>query len=1063
MRRMSWIAAAAILLTSALVTTPTTAQAQPPLWLQPDQPLEQRVNALLQEMTVDEEATLLRGVLEPPGERVVGYVAGIDRLQIPPLRLTDGPAGVRDGAEATAFPAPVALAASFDRGLNAEAGSLMGKETKARGYQVLYAPMVNIVRVPQAGRNFESYGEDPVLAGQLGASFVGGVQGQKVAAQVKHYAANNQEKDRQTGSSNVDDRTLREIYLPAFATAVKDAGAWSAMCAYNKVNQQFACENFALLNDILRDQWGFDGTVGSDYPATKSGLQSALAGLDQEFGGSNFYADLAPAVRDGRLARSVLDEHARRVLRMMFRAGSFDNEQPPAVDPAAHAQIVRKQAAAGMVLLKNDRDLLPLGAPRSVAVSGWYADHVHLGGGGSSKVTPYAAHTVKPLDALRAKFPGLTYTTGSSQIPDALPGSAITGLRADFYAGTNPSGTPLRTVSYPDGRALDFAWPGAPEQGVPADGWSARWSGTITAPSTGTYELATTSDDGSRLSVDGQLIVDNWGDHNTTTRRHRLTLEAGVPHQFQVEYYDAGGKGDLRLGWSAPAAHDPRIQEAVAAARTAEVAVVIVGDESTEGEDRGSIDLPGNQDELVAAVTAANPNTVVVLETGGPVTMPWISSAHTVLEAWYPGEQGGNALLDVLTGAAEPSGRLPVTFPVSLASSPMQTPAQYPGTGGNYDYSERLQVGYRWYDATGTAPLFPFGHGLGYTTFQYSGLTVAPGERTTVSFDVRNTGSRAGAAVPQVYVGYPQAAGEPPRQLRGFSKVSLAPGESQRVEVELDRDAFAIWNAEDRAFWVPGGSYSISAGASSKDIRLSGTVAQQAFRIPNGATGQVVGSRQCLDVADANAADGHPVGLWACNNTGAQRWTMAPDGTVRALGRCLTVDGSGAAVMGACATRWDSADGLLRTGGQCLDSSSGRLRLAACAGGTAQTFALPRPADRITGIDGKCIDVDGAKTANGTRIWLFGCNGTGAQDWKVDADGTLRALGKCMDVPSGFTTQLRDCSGAESQRWEAKGTLIVHAGGGRCLGTTGTSADFTQLQILPCNGSAAQAWRLPRR
>ncbi|MEU0881861.1 glycoside hydrolase family 3 C-terminal domain-containing protein [Lentzea sp. NPDC005914] len=1044
MRGTTRIAAAAVLLASALVTAPPAAQAEP-LWLQPNQPLEQRVNALLEQLTVDEEATLLHGILEPPGERVVGYVAGIPRLDIPPLRLTDGPAGVRDGAEATAFPAPVALAASFDRGLNAEAGAVMGRETKARGYQVLYAPMINIVRVPQAGRNFESYGEDPHLAGVLGASFVEGVQSQKVAAQVKHFAANNQEKDRQTGSSNVDERTLREIYLPAFAAATKNA--WSAMCAYNKVNGQFACENFPLLNDVLKDQWGFDGAVGSDYPATKSGVRSALAGLDQEFGGTNHFAELAPAVRDGRLARAVLDDHARRVLRMMFRAGSFDGEQLPAVDPAAHAAVVRRQAAAGTVLLKNDRNLLPLNAPRSIAVSGGYADTVHQGGGGSSKVTAYEAHKVKPVDALRAKYPGVNYSVGSPIPPTALPGTAITGLRADFYSGTTLSGTPLRTVSYPNGSAVDFKWgTNAPESGVPADGWSARWSGTFTAPGTGLYELATTSDDGSRLYVDGQLVVDNWGDHRPQTRRHRLTLQAGVPHQFQVEYYEAADEAELRLGWSTPVAHDPLVQEAAAAARNAEVAVVIVGDESTEGEDRASLDLPGSQDELIAAVTAANPNTIVVLETGGPVTMPWISSAHTLLEAWYPGEQGGNALVDVLSGAVEPSGRLPMTFPVNLASSPMRTPAQYPGTGGNYDYSERLQVGYRWYDASGTAPLFPFGHGLGYTTFSYSGLTVTP---AAVSFDVRNTSSRTGSAVPQVYVGYPEAAGEPPRQLRGFSKVSLAPGESRRVSVELDREAFAIWDTEDRAFRVPGGEYTISVGSSSRDVRLTGTVAQQASRIPNGATGEIVSDSQCLDVADANDAPGTPVHLWTCNGTGAQRWTAAPDGTIRALGRCLTLDGAGASVLGACTTRWDTSDGTLKIG--------------------ARTFTMPRPADRITGLGGQCADVFGADPANGTPVALFGCNGSGAQDVKVAADGTLRALGKCLEAKDGLVEpgtpiQLWQCNGTPAQKWRVQGSTFINVKSGRCLEPKdGKATDLTPLQLWDCNGTAAQNWRIPVR
>ncbi len=519
-----------------------------------------------------------------------------------------------------------------------------------------------------------------------------------------------------------------------------------------------------------------------------------------------------------------------------------------------------------------------------------------------------------------------------------------------------------------------------------------------------------------------------------------------MPHQFQVEYYEAGGEAELRLGWSTPVAHDPLVQEAVAAARKAEVAVVIVGDESTEGEDRASIDLPGSQDQLVAAVTAANPNTVVVLETGGPVTMPWISSAHTLLEAWYPGEQGGNALVDVLSGAVEPSGRLPMTFPVDLASSPMRTPAQYPGNSGNYDYSERLQVGYRWYDASGTAPQFPFGHGLGYTTFSYSGLTATP---TAVSFDVRNTSSRTGSAVPQLYLGYPDAAGEPPRQLRGFSKVSLAPGESRRVSVELDREAFAIWDTEDRAFHVPGGEYTISVGESSRDVRLTGTVAQRASRIPNGATGEIVSDGQCLDVADADDATGNRVRLWRCNNTGAQRWTAAPDGTIRALGRCLALDGAGAPVLGACTTRWDTSDGTLRLG--------------------SQTFTMPRPADRITGVGGQCVDVFGADPADGTSVALFGCNGSGAQDVKVAADGTLRALGKCLEakdglVEAGTPIQLWQCNGTPAQQWRVQGTTLVNVKSGRCLDPKdGKATDLTPLQLWDCNRTAAQNWRIPVR
>ncbi|HUQ54178.1 glycoside hydrolase family 3 C-terminal domain-containing protein [Lentzea sp.] len=1064
------IAAIAVLLSgavSAATATTTTATAA----AQPQTSLEQRVNGLLQQMTVDEQVTLLRGISAPLGHHEVGYVAGVPRLGIPPLRLTDGPAGVRDQQPATAFPAPVAVAASFDRDLAHQAGELMGKETKARGYHVLYAPMVNIVRVPQAGRNFETYGEDPYLAGQLSTSFVAGLQGQGVAAQVKHYAVNNQENARTWASSNVDDRTLREIYLPAFEMAVKQGGSWSAMCAYNLVNRSYACENFPLLNDILNDQWGFSGVVGSDYPATHSGVKSALAGLDQEFGGSTFYAGLPGAVGSGELTKSVLDERTRRVLRMLLRTGALDSSPAPSFSPAEHAAAARKQASAGTVLLKNDNGVLPLpGSTTKVALSGIYGDVAHTGGDGSSRVTPYPEHTVKPVDALRAKLGnGLTYHVGARIEPFPVPAGVLTGLRADFYNNRGLSGTPA--VSRSDS-VIDFNWlTGSPAPGVNADNWSARWVGTLTAPVTGTYRFALTSDDGSSLYIDGRQVVDNWGDHGTETRWGSVDLQAGVPHQVVVDYSEAAGFANLSLDWYAPGAADPEIAAAAEAARAAEVAVVIVGDRTTEGADRTDIDLPGNQNELVKAIAAANPRTVVVLETGGPVTMPWLSSVSTLMEAWYPGEQNGNALVDLLWGAEEPAGRLPMTFPVNLDSDPMQSPEQYPGAAGSYEYSEGLFVGYRWYDASGVAPMFPFGHGLGYTTFTYSGLSLTQADgAVTVSFTVRNTGSRRGSAVPQVYVGYPGGAGEPPRQLRDFAKVTLDPGATTRVAMTLDRRAFALWDTGERTFRVPNGTFTVSVGASSRDMRLSGTAAQQAFRIPNGATGQLTSNYgACMDVASANSANGTPIGLWSCNGTGAQRWTAAPDGTIRALGKCLAVQGDQAVLADCSGQRWTAEpNGALVAGDRCL-TAGGQLFLSPCNGSAGQAWVLPRPADRLQGIAGRCVDVDGGHTWPGTAIWIYDCNGTGAQDWKLDADGSLRALGRCMDVKNGWTdpgtaVQLWDCNGTPAQQWRVQNGSLVNVKSGQCLDVrNGWSDNLTPLQIWWCNGSAAQNWRIPRR
>ncbi|HEY3629850.1 MAG TPA: glycoside hydrolase family 3 C-terminal domain-containing protein, partial [Jatrophihabitantaceae bacterium] len=805
--------------TTALSPRPASADARP--WLNTTQPIEQRVDELLAQLTVEEEATLLEGVNAPAGVHAVGYVAGVPRLGIPAQLMSDGPAGVRDGTPATALPAPVSLAASFDPALAKQYGAVMGDEAARRGYETLYGPMINIVRVPEGGRNFETLGEDPALAGAIGTAEVQGIQSQRVAAQVKHYAANNQEDGRTTTSSDVDERTLHEIYLPAFEDTVKNGRAWSLMCAYNKVNGTYACENYPLLHDILKGDWGFDGVVGSDYPATHSTVASAEAGLDQEFGGSTFYAQLPAAVHSGQLPKSVLDDHARRVLRMMFRAGLFDNDRPtgpPDVD--AHAATARTAAADGSVLLKNN-GVLPLsgGQTHSVAVIGPYGNSVPAGGG-SSRVTPY--HAVTPVQGLTARGVNVTYTQGSSGngAPPAIPASAFSNLSGDYFANPNLSGTPALTRN---DAQIDFDWgQGAPAAGLPVDGYSARWTGTVTAPTTGDYTIGLTSDDGSRLFVDGQQVIDNWRDQAANTETAVLHLVGGAPHQIKVEYYENAGDASVSLGWSAPG-QDPAIAAAVAAAKAADAAVVIVGEVSSEGSDRTSLALPGTQDALVSAVVQANPNTVVVLNTGGPVLMPWIDDARAVLEMWYPGEEDGNALADLLFGDRSPGGRLPVTFPAAADQTPIAGPPQYPAVDGHYVYSEKLNVGYRWYDATGTKPLFPFGFGLGYTTFGYSDLHVSPvllpGGSASVSVRVRNTGQRAGSEVVQLYVGAPASAGEPPRVLKAFRKVTLDAGASTTLRFTLRQSDLAIWDAVTHQPSTVDGTYQVYVASSSSDVR----------------------------------------------------------------------------------------------------------------------------------------------------------------------------------------------------------------------------------------------------
>jgi len=685
--------AGVLLMPGCTVPRPSAQAATSRPWLNTSKPLEQRVSQLLGRLTLQEKATLMYGVAPPDSSGAVGYVRGIARLGVPPLVLSDGPVGLRDSARATtvrratAMPASVSLAASFDPDLARAYGQTLGHEARARGVDVLYGPAINIDRVPVGGRNFEYFSEDPYLAGQLAAPFVQGVQSQRVASQVKHFALNNQENDRKTASSNATERTMREIYLPAWKTAVTAGQAWSVMCAQNPVNRTYSCQNNKLLHDMLEAEWGFDGVVGSDYAATHAAVASVTAGLDQSFNLRDwgaYYRDLPALVRNGSIAVATVDARVRRVLRMMFRIGLFDgNRGPVTVDAASDGRVARRAAQEGTVLLRNDAGLLPLQpAVHSIAVIGQYAATAYTGGGGSSHVIPY--YTVSP----------------------------VRGITARAGAGVK----------------------------------------------------VTTSDGAD-------------------------TAQAAVT------------------------------------AAAADVAVVVVGDASRENSDRPNMDLPGNQNALVSAVASANPRTVVVLNTGAPVTMPWLSRIRTLVEAWYPGEEDGNALAATLFGDTDPSGRLPVTFPVSAAQAPTMGAPRYPAGPKGYDYAEGLDVGYRGFDALGRTPLFPFGYGLSYTSFAFSSLHVARASGSTnitVSFTVANTGHRAGVAVPQVYLGFPAAAGEPPRQLKAFGRAMLGAGASRTLVMTLPRHAFEYWATG--GWRISGGSYQVLVGSSSRNLPLHGDV-----------------------------------------------------------------------------------------------------------------------------------------------------------------------------------------------------------------------------------------------
>jgi beta-glucosidase len=698
-------------------------------------PLEKRVADLLSRMTLEEKVTMLSGS---------GWMesAPIARLGIPAIKMADGPMGVRSWAgssavtnatnnpvkvQTTSFPAGIAMASTWDPDLVQREGKAIGQEVKALGRDMILGPTVNINRVPLWGRNFEGYGEDPYLAAQLGVAYIRGVQGEGVIPSVKHFAANNEEFERHRIDAKIDERTLHEIYLPAFKAAVQQADVWTVMSAYNKVNGVHCAENAYLLTDVLKKEFGFKGLVISDWGSTYSTTPTVNAGMDLEMpGGPPMKAWLGrPAtqaagnddgwlvpekilqeVKAGRITQATVDDNVGRILRVIFLSGLFEFPHTALgeVDTQEQQALAREAATKGIVLLKNAGELLPLDPAKvkSIAVIGPNALLARTGGGGSSLVKP--KYAVTPLEGIQKRA-------------------------------------------------------------------------------------------GSEIKVTSALGVGMDGED---------------PAQ------------------DTPEARERSMQEAVGIASKADVAVVVVGryfKNEGEGFDVKTMDLPAGQDELIAAVEKANPRTVVVLNTGDPVTMSkWIDATPSLLDMWYGGQEGGNALASVLFGDANPSGKLPVSLPKKFEDSPAAK--NYPGQDLVVRYAEGIYVGYRYYDTKKVAPLFPFGFGLSYTTFEYTNLHVKPIKAAAehpieVTLQVKNTGNRAGAEVVELYVhdGHSKI-DRPVHELKAFGRVELKPGESKSIEMKLDQSAFTYWSPESKTWVAEPGAFEIQVGASSRDIRL---------------------------------------------------------------------------------------------------------------------------------------------------------------------------------------------------------------------------------------------------
>ncbi|MFE3186279.1 beta-glucosidase [Streptomyces violascens] len=776
-------------------------------------PASRRVEALIARLGPDEKVGLLHGADDPGKLGQAGYVPGVPRLSIPPLRLADGPAGVRVTAHATALPAPVMLASAFDPALAREYGEVIGREGRALGQDVLLSPMVNLIRTPYAGRNYETFSEDPLLGADLVAEEIRGIQSQGLIATVKHFALNNQEKDRMSIDVRIAEQPLRELELRGFEAAVA-AGAGAVMGAYNKVNGAFACENKPILGDILRDGWGFDGWVMTDWFAAHSTVAALTAGLDMEMPSGNYFADaLKKAVLDGSVPEALVDRSVRRILSVMDRFGLLDGSAPPARpgrDPRAGARTALKVAKAGATLLHNRHATLPLTgrAARTIAVIGPTGTIPFVSGGGSAHVVP--DHAQSPLDAIGAR--------------------AGHGAHVDYALGEDLFGKPLPGTS----AGADFEGQGV----APGATWT--YDGTLTVDDADEWTFCVHySGDRPKVLLDGTDLFPpapglgelfagglvGTAPDGLTVRRSTLNLTAGR-HRLAITA-KGRDKGQLfRLRRTTGATRAADVAEAVRAARAADSVVLFAYEDATEGADRTSLALPGHQSELIEAVTAVNSRTTVVLNTSSCTTMPWLDRVGAVLQMYYPGQEGAEATAAVLFGDCDPGGRLTQTFPVSEDRHPMAgDPRRYPGVDGTEEYSEGIHLGYRWYDAEDVTPLFPFGHGLSYTTFEYADLSVRPdGDGLAVGFTVRNTGRRTGTTVAQIYLGPSPdlRLDQARRALAGYRRLELEPGREQRVTVRISARSLSSWDPE-RHGWVLGtGTREVSVGVSAREPRLVG-------------------------------------------------------------------------------------------------------------------------------------------------------------------------------------------------------------------------------------------------
>ncbi|MDX6444534.1 MAG: beta-glucosidase [Blastocatellia bacterium] len=814
--------------------------------------VDRRVESLLGQMTLEEKIDMLGGV---DGF----FVRGFPRLGLPRLKMADGPIGVRNFGPATAMAAGIGLAATWNPAMAERVGTGIGRDARAKGVHFLLGPGVNIYRAPMNGRNFEYFGEDPFLASRIAVGYIRGVQSQGVSATVKHFMGNNSEFDRHRTDSIIDERTMREIYLPVFEAAVKEASVGAIMDSYNLTNGIHLSQHAYLNTDVAKNQWGFRGMIMSDWTSTYDGIAAANGGLDLEMPSGAFMnpKTLLPAIQQGKVSVATIDDKVRRILRTAIRFGWLDRDQTDPSIPRFNQQSRSDALAAAresQVLLKNAGGLLPLdkGKIKSVAILGPNAYPAVPVGGGSARVEPFVATSIlEGISNYLGTAVPVHYARGLPNLGEMADATSFSteavngqpGLSAEYFAGDDLQGKPSTARIEPH---INFR-AGARE--FAPDTLSSRWTGYYLVKQPGNYDIfiASSGEDGGyyRLYLDDKLVFDSWATAPTAVAQARVPLDAAA-HKVVIERHGRSRWIGSRFQFAISRSGTLVDAEAKKLAANADVVVLAVGFDpgsESEGADR-TFNLPPGQDQLIQEISAVNKNTIVVLTSGGNVaTSAWLDQVPALVEIWYPGQEGGRALAEVLFGEVNPSGRLPVTFERRWEDNPTHD-SYYPAAGTKrVVYKEGVFVGYRGYEKNGTKPLFPFGFGLSYTTFKYSNLVIKPianGDSTNpryeVSFNVKNTGSKEGADVAQVYVGEPQAkVARPAKELKGFTKVSLRPGETKRVTVPLDGRALAYYDVNGKQWRADAGNFEVLVGRSSEQIELRGKLTlANALTIGNG-------------------------------------------------------------------------------------------------------------------------------------------------------------------------------------------------------------------------------------